>query len=195
MSIFTFSNNPMEILDTHDAIGLGSGGSLTIDGGASIAQDVFIGGFIDATFNAHTIGSLFITGGNLGISKIPTCSLDVSGLIRADSLTITNATIGSFQPLVLNQITSVNGTFFGSEPSFIIRSGQNANQTDTITFNSGPVGKVTELYYKNNGSNLINIGGGSGVTVNGSNQFSPGSTHKISIIISSESTSEIIILP
>jgi hypothetical protein len=194
MSIFTFSNNPIEILDTHDAIGLGSGGSLTIDGGASIAQDVFIGGFIDAAFNAHTIGSLFITGGNLGISKIPTCSLDVSGLIRADNLTITNATIGSFQPLALNNISNASGIFLNTEPSFIIRSGQNSNQTDTITFNSGPLGKVTELYYKNNGANSINIAGGSGVTLNGSNQFSPGSTHKISVIISGESTAEAILL-
>ncbi len=37
-------NNPINILDTKNATGLGSGGSLNVEGGASIKQDTFIGG-------------------------------------------------------------------------------------------------------------------------------------------------------
>jgi hypothetical protein len=194
MSIFHFSNNPIEILDTHDAIGLGSGGSLTVDGGASIAQDVFIGGFIDAPFNAHTIGSLLIGGGNLGIGKAPSCPLDVSGLICGDNLIVSNATVGSFQPFALDYVNSANGVNLNTG-SFIIRSGQSANQTDTILLPSNSVGKVTETYYKNNGANSISVGGGSGVTLNGSTTFSSGSTHKITLIMSSETSGEVIVTP
>lgn len=195
MSIFHFSNNPIEILDTHDAIGLGSGGSLTVDGGASIAQDFFIGGFIDAPFNAHTIGSLFITGGNLGIGKVPSYSLDVSGSVYADNLIVTSATIGSSQPFELNYVSDSMGTNFNIGSSFIIRSDHSANQTDTIVLPSGAVGKVSESFYKNNGSNSISIGGGSGVTLNGTTSFSAGSTHKITLIMSSATSGEAIVTP
>lgn len=190
MSIFSFSNNPIEILDTHDAIGLGSGGSLTVDGGASIAQDVYIGGFIDAPFNAHTIGSLTMSSGTVGIVG----SLNVSNSISSTNLIITNATIGSLQPQVLNYITSASGTSF-NVGSFIIRSGHSANQTDTILLPSQGLGGVTETFYKNDGSNAINIAGGSGVTLNGITTFSTGSTHKITMIMSSGTSGEAIITP
>lgn len=178
MSIFHFSNNPIEILDTHDAVGLGSGGSLTVDGGASIAQDVYIGGFINAPYYAHTIGSLIIG----------------SGALQTDNLIITNATIGSFQPFVLNYIDNANGVSVAGG-SFIIRSGQSSNQTDTILLPSSFAGKVIETFYKNNGTNSINITGASGITLNGSITFTVGTTHKITMIMSSETSGEVIITP
>ena len=201
MSIFTFSNNPFEILDTHDAVGIGSGGSLTIDGGASIAQDTFIGGFINAGFNSHTIGSIITTGGNVGIGKLPDYTLDVSGTINSNNLIASAATIGSLNYIIQSRVHIIGSS--GSalisimNNDFIIRSGQNAGRMDTIVNLSSvySIGNVIECFYQNAGTNSITIVGETGVTINGNNLFEPGSTHKISIIISGPTTCEVIVYP
>jgi hypothetical protein len=42
----SYYNNPIEILNTSNSTGLGSGGSLTIGGGVSVGRDNYIGGNI-----------------------------------------------------------------------------------------------------------------------------------------------------
>lgn len=42
-------NNPINILDSKNAIGVGSGGSLNVEGGASIKQNTFIGGSLSVS--------------------------------------------------------------------------------------------------------------------------------------------------
>ena len=67
--------NPINILDTTDATGVGSGGSLTIGGGASIEKDFYVGGNISVSGTTTSFSDNIIL-----INKNPTNSCD-TGLL------------------------------------------------------------------------------------------------------------------
>ena len=45
----SYQVNPIEILDSTNSTGVGTGGSLTVDGGAAISKDLYIGGNISVS--------------------------------------------------------------------------------------------------------------------------------------------------
>jgi hypothetical protein len=52
--------NPINILDTSDAEGLGSGGSLNVAGGVSISKNLYIGGGISISGTTTTFADNII---------------------------------------------------------------------------------------------------------------------------------------
>jgi hypothetical protein len=67
--------NPINILDSNNATGLGSGGSLNVEGGASIKQDTFIGGNVSISGTTTSFSDNILL-----INKNPTQSTD-TGII------------------------------------------------------------------------------------------------------------------
>jgi hypothetical protein len=67
--------NPINILDSHNATGIGSGGSLNVEGGASIKQDMFIGGNISISGTTTSFSDNILL-----INKNPSVSTD-TGII------------------------------------------------------------------------------------------------------------------
>lgn len=64
---------------TTDAVNTTGGGGLSIAGGASVTKSIFVGKGI-SSINSNTIGTLFTTGGNVGIGNAsPGFTLDVNG--------------------------------------------------------------------------------------------------------------------
>lgn len=57
----------ISIFNTVDATGLGTGGGLTVSGGVAVSNRLFVGGNFAGLSNANTIGSIFTTGGNVGL--------------------------------------------------------------------------------------------------------------------------------
>ena len=69
--------NPINILDTTDATGIGSGGSLTIGGGASIGKDFYVGGNISISGTTTSFSDNIVL-----INKNPTNSCDTGLLFQ-----------------------------------------------------------------------------------------------------------------
>lgn len=58
----------ISVFSTTNATGVGTGGSLTVRGGAAFGGRVFVGGGLNSTSASNTIGNVFfVTGGSLGI--------------------------------------------------------------------------------------------------------------------------------
>jgi hypothetical protein len=58
----------VNLVSTTDATGVGTGGNLTVLGGAAISSKLFVGGGIASTSSSNTIGNAFFTtAGNVGI--------------------------------------------------------------------------------------------------------------------------------
>ena len=72
----------VRINDTQTAIGIGSGGSFTTLGGASISKSLFVGETANLTAAVNTVGNIFTTSGNVGIATTsPQYRLHVAGTI------------------------------------------------------------------------------------------------------------------
>lgn len=67
--------NPVNILDSNNATGLGSGGSFNVEGGASIKQDTFIGGSLSVSGTSTSFSDNILL-----INKNPSTSTD-TGII------------------------------------------------------------------------------------------------------------------
>ena len=89
-----------------DAISITNGGALLIEGGAAIGKRLFVGNGITSSFDCNTIGSIFTTGGNVGVNTTsPVYQLDVAGTLRISSLIVsdtTDATTTSSASVVLS---------------------------------------------------------------------------------------------
>ena len=81
----------LRIFNTDQCLGLGSGGSLTALGGASISKDLYIGGDI--------------TVGNVNATSITSSSVKISNLTTGSSLNLENFYLGSNKSLLTTQST------------------------------------------------------------------------------------------
>jgi hypothetical protein len=82
----------VDIMGDTNAIGVGTGGSLTTLGGASIGKDLYVGGGLIA-LGTNRLGALITTGGNVGIgTSTPSFKLDING--NGDCLQIKNNNTG-----------------------------------------------------------------------------------------------------
>jgi len=95
LSSFIFNQNKLSILTTSNSLGLGSGGSLDIQGGVSILKDVFIGGILNLN--------------NKNITNVtsPNNNLDVANKYYVDNQFTNNV-------LFSNTNNSINSTSGGS---------------------------------------------------------------------------------
>jgi len=84
-----------------DAESISNGGTFLTKGGASIAKRLFIGDGLVSLSNSNTVGSIYTTGGNVGINTTaPQYKLDIEGTMKSNSV---DATIGN-----LNNVNSTN---------------------------------------------------------------------------------------
>jgi hypothetical protein len=127
--------NPINILDTSEATGLGSGGSLTIGGGASIGKDFYVGGNLSISGTTTNFADNILL-----VNKNPSSSVDTgilfqrytnditnnqnfSGIIYSEQsdefqfgyvlneIERSNATINSFIKIKTNGINSINNCY------------------------------------------------------------------------------------
>ena len=69
--------------NTNNALGLGSGGALTVNGGVSVKNDTYLGGKLNITGDIVNGNLIYTTGGNLGLSNTtPAYKLDINGSVN-----------------------------------------------------------------------------------------------------------------
>ncbi len=172
--------NPINILDTSEATGLGSGGSLTIGGGASIGKDFYVGGNLSISGTTTNFADNILL-----VNKNPSSSVDTGILFQRYTNDITNnqnfsGIIYSEQSdefqfgYVLNEIERSNATI----NSFIkiktngINSISNINTIGNIVTNGDNLGIGTvspnDRLHLYTASTNTNIGS---IIQNGSRQY------------------------
>ena len=172
-------NNPINILDTKNAIGLGSGGSLNVEGGASIKQDTFIGGSLSVSGTSTAFSDNIMI-----MNKNPTSTKDTgilferyiyvnekkySGLIYNEILdefifgyansdnSGTGITFGNYIPIRANQLllmSTENSIGLGSGGSLTVLGGASISKTLNVSNLS---------VISNNNTTLTTTGGNVGI--------------------------------
>jgi hypothetical protein len=131
---------PLNISDTTNASGIGTGGSLTVAGGASIGDDVYIGGnvVISNTDNiTGSVGGSFVCYGGISISK----DAFIGGILNVNSNNIQNVAtpiLGSDavnKDYVDNLITSKFSSFTAGQ-LIVADSSGSLRGYDNLTFNT-----------------------------------------------------------
>lgn len=115
----------INIFNTDNSIGIGSGGSFTILGGASIAKDMYIGGNLNVLTNISTTNVITT---NISTSTLLSTGL-TTGSAQITNLTVTSMTAGM---LTLPHTGSSSGIIFGTGTGFsrIYDDGQLRIATD-----------------------------------------------------------------
>ncbi len=131
---------PLNISDTTNASGIGTGGSLTVAGGASISNDTYIGGNLFLTNTDNIIGSVggsFVCYGGISISK----DAFIGGILDVNSNNIQNVatpilgTDAVNKDYVDNLITSKFSSFTAGQ-LIVADSSGSLRGYDNLTFNT-----------------------------------------------------------
>ena len=143
---FTYDGTLLSIFSTITALGLGSGGSLNINGGVSILENVYIGGGLD------------VNGTKITNCTAPSSNLDVVNLWYLDN-TLNNLTIGNvFGNFTQGQIiiAGTGGNILGY-PSFTY----DGTQVSILNTNENALSILGGVYISNglnvNDSSIINV--------------------------------------
>jgi uncharacterized membrane protein (UPF0136 family) len=132
---------------TTNATSVTAGGILTVSGGGAIARDFYIGGNLSA-IGSNTLGSIITTGGNVGINTTsPATTLDVNGIGRFTTLSLTNCSIAS-TTTTLTLSSSITGRY-----AFTVNTTGNYSNVIQLYMNNVP-GAANQA--------LLNIGASAG---------------------------------
>lgn len=141
--------NPINILDTTDAIGIGSGGSLTIGGGVSIGKDFYVGGNISISGTTTSFSDNIIL-----INKNPTNSCDTGLLFQRFTNDISNDQ--NYTGILYSEIS--DEFQFGYMSSDISRSNATIDSFVRIKTNG-----INSIGNSNTVGNIFTTGGNVGV--------------------------------
>lgn len=141
--------NPINILDTTDAIGIGSGGSLTIGGGVSIGKDFYVGGNISISGTTTSFSDNIIL-----INKNPTNSCDTGLLFQRFTNDISNDQ--NYSGILYSEIS--DEFHFGYMSSDISRSNATIDSFVRIKTNG-----INSIGNSNTVGNIFTTGGNVGV--------------------------------
>jgi hypothetical protein len=122
-----------------DAVSITNGGGMLIEGGAAIGKRLFVGNGIVSDFNSNTIGSIFTTGGNVGINTTsPMYVLDLGKSNNTQILSLSSDT-DSFNGF---GFTSGNVIVYQATGSHSFKTGSSRDNvgTEQLTINSTGVG-------------------------------------------------------
>ena len=122
-----------------DAVSVTNGGALLIEGGAAIGKRLFVGNGITSSFDSNTIGSIFTTGGNVGINTTsPMYVLDLGKSNNKQILSLSSDT-DSFNGF---GFTSGNVIVYQATGSHSFKTGSSRGNvgTERMTINSTGVG-------------------------------------------------------
>ena len=153
--------NPINILDTTDATGVGSGGSLTIGGGASIEKDFYVGGNISVSGTTTSFSDNIIL-----INKNPTNSCDTGLLFERFTNDISDNQ--NYSSILYSEIS--DEFHFGYVSSDISRSNATVNSFARIKTNG-----INSIANSNTIGNIYTTGGNVGI-----NNVSP--SYKLDVI-------------
>lgn len=147
----SYHYDPINILNTSNASGFGSGGSMTIGGGISIGRDTFIGGNLSISGTATSFSDNILL-----INQNPTVSCDTGLLFQRYNSDITN-----------NQnYTSI--IYKESDDEFVFGYLQNNINKEITSFNGYTSIKVNGIYCEST-SNSNSTGGGALTVLGGAN--------------------------
>jgi hypothetical protein len=142
--------NPINILDTTDATGVGSGGSLTIGGGASIGKDFYVGGNISISGTTTSFSDNILL-----INKNPTNSCDTGLLFQRFTNDISNDQ--NYSGILYSEIS--DEFHFGYMSSDISRSNATIDSFVRIKTNG-----INSIGNSNTLGNIFTTGGNVGVS-------------------------------
>lgn len=191
------TSNNMLITVGNISVPNGSIGCVSISSGnivsglISSGAHIITGGSLIATFNSNTIGSIYTTGGNVGINTTaPSFNLDVIGTARiSTSLTIgsilASGSISSATISTGNMVSNVAtiGNFFivNNSPNYI---GNTTSGNSTLNIRDSGNKLITFLYSQGTVGNITSIGPNPGISIDGSGnlgQIFAASTGNVSI--------------
>jgi len=141
--------NPINILDTTDATGVGSGGSLTIGGGASIEKDFYVGGNISVSGTTTSFSDNILL-----INKNPTNSCDTGLLFERFTNDISNNQ--NYSSILYSEIS--DEFHFGYMSSDISRNNATVNSFARIKTNG-----INSIANSNTIGNIYTTGGNVGI--------------------------------
>ncbi len=141
--------NPINILDTTDATGVGSGGSLTIGGGASIEKDFYVGGNISVSGTTTSFSDNIIL-----INKNPTNSCDTGLLFERFTNDISDNQ--NYSSILYSEIS--DEFHFGYVSSDINRNNATVNSFARIKTNG-----INSIANSNTIGNIYTTGGNVGI--------------------------------
>jgi hypothetical protein len=122
-----------------DAVSVTNGGGILVEGGAAIGKRLFVGNGIVSSFNSNTIGSIFTTGGNVGINTTsPMYILDLGKSNNKQILSLSSDT-NSFNGF---GFTSGNVIVYQATGSHSFKTGSSRGNvgTEMMTINATGVG-------------------------------------------------------
>ena len=143
------TNDPINILDTSNALGLGTGGSMTLNGGISIGKDLYVGGNISISGTATTFSDNILI-----INNNNNSSSDTGLLFQRHSTDISNNQ--NYSGIIYSE--TLDQFIFGYLSNDVNKSNTTFGNYISITADS--------LMLKNS-SNASGLGSGGSLTVNG----------------------------
>ena len=150
----TYTFDSIALTNTSDAIANVQSGSLNISGGATVQKSLIVGS-LNTIYNYNTIGNIYTTGGNVGISTTaPGYLLDVNGSAKLTTtfINMLNATSGSINNLsvgsnlyVGGSVVSVNVTTMNLIDNNLSTGSLNATNAKIIAISSGTLDLSTGI--------------------------------------------------
>lgn len=150
---------------TSNSLNISNGGALTIAGGASISQDLYIGGTVNV--NSSLTNNLIITGTETSINNTSGCLKTYGGITiecTQDAVNISNggallvlggaSIVGNMY--VGNTLNILNDTYLNNL-YFVSSSIANYIQSPNITKNEGSFLPINFTQYNNTSSNILTI--------------------------------------
>ena len=173
MSSPTYYQNPINILDSTGATGLGSGGSMTIGGGISVGENVFVGGNLSVYGTTTSFSDNIIV-----LNQGATQSLDTGFLLARNAIDITGQ--NNYSALIYSEVNDEFCFGYATEDTH-----GTINLNDYISIRSGGLtitnGSLNAGFNTHTIGNIFTTGGNVGIAttipgyrldVNGSLNFS-----------------------
>ena len=117
-----------------DAESVTNGGSFLTEGGAAVGKRLFVGTGLVSDYNSNTVGTIFTTGGNVGVGTTdPAHVLDINGGFRSTTATIPNIFSTNITAATLNVsggITSANARITSLTTSNLVSNNLISNNVN-----------------------------------------------------------------
>lgn len=148
----SLATGAVSVFSTVNSTGVGTGGALTVAGGAAVSNRLFVGGGVVSLSTTNTLGNIFTSGGNLGIGTTsPGQRLVVVGSPISNSVEIQLQNNSVTASSLRIGIPNVAGTIISNA---VAGAGVITNDGGPLQFGSGATAGSTGIMIINTSGNV-----------------------------------------